>query len=156
MRLTRAKTTRQFTHVGYKKLIKSFTAPRANEFSIKHYDQIIIRPNQDQFLDDEKFANPQPTEKFFIRKPYIFTLSSMDRKHDHIISKALIDFQAYESFYDKFEIFSLTFHFLTPKDGDLHCSRDIMLRTKQTHTYFYYRLIQNHSNLHTPSRQPHH
>ena len=31
-----------------------------------------------------------------------------------------------------------------------------MLRTKQTHTYSYYRFIQNHFQLHTPSRQPHH
>ena len=28
-----------------------------------------------------------------------------------------------------------------------------MLRTKQTHTYTYYRLIQNHFELHPPSRQ---
>ena len=80
----------------------------------------------------------------------------MDKKHDHIISEALVDIQAYESFYDKFETFSLTFNFLTPKERDLHCSYDIMLRTKQTHTYTYYRFIQNHFNLHTPSRQPHH
>ena len=31
-----------------------------------------------------------------------------------------------------------------------------MLRSKQTHTYTYYRFIQNHFLLHTPSRQPHH
>ena len=31
-----------------------------------------------------------------------------------------------------------------------------MLRTKKTHTYTYYRFIQNHFDLHTPSRQPHH
>ena len=31
-----------------------------------------------------------------------------------------------------------------------------MLRTKQTHTYTYYRFIQNHFNLHRSSRQPHH
>ena len=31
-----------------------------------------------------------------------------------------------------------------------------MLRTKQTHTNTYYRFIQNHFDLHTPSRQPHH
>ena len=52
--------------------------------------------------------------------------------------------------------FSLIFHFLTPKERDLHCSHDIMLRTKQTHTYTYYRFIQNHFDLRTPSRQPHH
>ena len=38
----------------------------------------------------------------------------------------------------------------------MHCSHDIMLRTKQTHTYTYHRFIQNHFDLHTPSRQPHH
>ena len=75
-----------------------------------------IRPNQFQFLGDDKFTNPQLTEKFFIQTPYIFTLSSLDKKHDHIISEALIDIQACESFYDKFESFSLIFHFLIPKD----------------------------------------
>ena len=73
-----------------------------------------------------------------------------------MISEALIDIQAYETFYDKLQTFSLTFHFLTPKQRTLHCSHGIMLRTKQTHTYTYYRFIQNHFNLHTPSRQPHH
>ena len=54
------------------------------------------------------------------------------------------------------ELFSLIFHFLTPKERDLHCSHDIMLRIKQTHTYTYYKFIRNHFNLHTSSRQPHH
>ena len=134
-RLTTALTPRQFTHVGYKKLLKIFTERRANDYSIEYYDHNIIRPNQDQFLDEDKSANPQLTENLFIRTPYIFTLSSLDNKHDHIISEALIDIQAYESLYDKFETFSLTFHFLTPKERDLHCSHDIMLRAKQTHTY---------------------
>ena len=156
VRLTTALTTQQFTHTRYKKLLKIFTTPRANEYSIEYYDHNIIRPKQDHLLDDDKFANPQLTEKFSIRTPYIFTLRSMDKKLDHIISEAIIDIQAYESFYDKFEIFSLTFHFLTSKERDLHCSYDIKLRTKQTHTYIYYRFIQNHFNLHTPSRQPHH
>ena len=155
-RLTTALTPRQFTHVGYKKLLKTFTAPLANDFSIEYYDHNIIRPNQDQFLDDDTFANPQLTEKFFIQTPYIITLSSIDKKHDHIISEAVIDIQVYESFYDKFQTFSLTFHFLNPKERDLHCSHDIMLQTKQTHTYTFYRFIRNHFNLHTPSRQPHH
>ena len=68
-------------------------------------------------------------------------------------SESLADIQAYESFYDKFQLFSLTFHFLSPQERNLHCSHDIMLRTKQTHTYTYYRFIQNHFDLHTPSRQ---
>ena len=46
-RLTTALTTPQFTNVGYKKLLKTFTAPRANDFSIECYDHNIIRSNQD-------------------------------------------------------------------------------------------------------------
>ena len=155
-RLTATLTPRQFTYIGYKKSLKTFTAPRANEFSIAYYDHNIIRFNQDQFLDDDRFGNPQLTEKFFIKTSYVFTLNIFDRKYDHIISEALTDNQAYESFKEKFLLFSLTFHFLAPHERDLHCSHDIMLRTKQTHTYTYYRFIQNHFDLHTPSRQPHH
>ena len=155
-RLNATLTTRQFTYVGYKKLLKTFTAPRANEFTIEYYDHNIIRTNQDQFLDEDRFANPQLTEKFFIKTSYVFTLNVFDRKYDRIISEALNDIQAYESFTDKFQLFSLTFHFLAPHERDLHCSHDIMLRTKQTHTYTYYRFVQNHFDVHTPSRQPHH
>ena len=155
-RLTTPLTPRQFTYIGYKKSLKTYTAPRANEYTLEYYDHNIIRTNQDQFLDDDRFANPQITEKFFIKTPYVFTLNIFDRKFDHIISEALTDTQAYESFKERFQIFSLTFHFLAPHERDLHCSHDIMLRTKQTHTYTYYRFIQNHFDLHTPSRQPHH
>ena len=155
-RLTTPLTARQFTYVGYKKSLKIHTAPRANEYTLEYYDHNIIRANQDQFLDDDRFANPQITEKFFIKTLYVFTLNIFDRKFDHIISEALTNTQAYESFKERFQIFSLTFHFLAPHERDLHCSHDIMLRTKQTHTYSYYRFIQNHFDLHTPSRQPHH
>ena len=65
-KLTIALTPRQFTYVGYKKLLKTFTAPRANDYSIENYDHNIIRSNQDQFLDDDKLANPQITEKFLL------------------------------------------------------------------------------------------
>ena len=142
--------------IGYKKLLKTFTAPRANEFAIEYYDHNIIRPNQDQFLDEDRFANPQLTEKFFIKTSYVFTLNIFDRKNDHIISESLADIQAYESFYDKFQLFSLNFHFPSPQERNLHCSHNIMLRTKQTHTYTYYRFTQNHFDLHTPSGQLHH
>ena len=64
-KLTTSFTPRQFTYVGYKKLLKTITAPRANDFSIEYYDPNIIRPNQDQFLDEDRFANPQLTEIFF-------------------------------------------------------------------------------------------
>ena len=160
-RLTTALTPRQLTYVGFKKLLKSFTAPRANNFTIEYYDHNIIRLNHNQFLDDDRFASPQLTEKIFIKTPYLFLLNIFDKKNNHILSEALIDTQAYQSFQEKFQLFTLTFHFLTPQDcsadtTDLHCSHDIMLRTKQTHTYTYYRFIQNHFDLHTPSRQPHH
>ena len=154
-RLTTTLTPRQFTYVGYKKLLKTFTAPRANDFAIEYYDHNINLPNQNLFLDEDRFANPQLTEKFLNKTSYVFTPNIFDRKHDHIISKSLVDIQAYESFYDKFQLFLLTFHFLSPRERDLHCSHDIMLRTKQTHPYTYYRFIQNHFDLHTPSRQPH-
>ena len=98
-RLTTPLTPRQFTYTGYKKSLKTYTAPRANEYTLEYYDHNIIRANQDQFLDDDRFE---------------------------------------------------------ADERDLHCSHDIMLRTKQTHTYTYYRFIQNHFDLHTPSRQPHH
>ena len=110
-RLTTTLTPRQFTYVGYKKLLKTFTAPRAKEFTIEYYDHNIIRPIQDQFLDEDRFANPQLTEKFFIKTSYVFTLNVFDRKYYHIISESLADIQAYESFHDKFQLFSLTFHF---------------------------------------------
>ena len=147
--LTTPLTHRQFTYIGYKKSPKTYTAPRANEFTLEYYDHNIIRSNQDQILDDDRFANPQLTEKFFIKTSYVFTLNIFDRKLDrkleyidHIISEALTDMQAYESFKEKFQLFSLTFHFLAPHERDLHCSHDIMLRTKQTHTYTYsYKII---------------
>ena len=86
----------------YKNLLKTFTAPRANDYSIEYYDHNIIRSNQDQFLDDDQFANPQITENFFIKTSYLFTLNILDKKHDHIISEALSNIQAYEPFHEKF------------------------------------------------------
>ena len=63
-RLTTALTPRQLTYVGFEKLLKTFTAPRANNFTIEYYNHNIISPNQDQFLDDDRFANPQLAENF--------------------------------------------------------------------------------------------
>ena len=66
-RLTTALTPRQFLYVGFKNLHKSFTAPRANDFTIEYYDHNIIHPNQDHFLDDDRFANPQLTKNFSLK-----------------------------------------------------------------------------------------
>ena len=78
-RLTTSLTPRQLTYVGYKKLLKTFTAPRVYDFSIEYYDHNIIRPNHDQFLDEDRFAKPQLTKKIFIKTPYVFTLNIFDK-----------------------------------------------------------------------------
>ena len=154
--LTTALTPNQLTQIGYKQSLIRFTAPKTNEFSIDHYDHNIIRPNEDIFLNDVQFANPQLTEKFFIKTPYVFTLNTLDKKYDHVISTALRGIQASDLYFNKLKHFSLTFQFLTPKERDLHCSHDVMLRTKQTHTYAYYKFIQHHYTQSTPTRQIHH
>ena len=155
-RLTTSLTPRQFTYVGYKNLLKTFTAHRANDYSIEYYDHNIIQPNHDQFLDEDRFANPQLTEKYFIKTPYLFTLSVFDKKHDHINSEALVDIQAYERFYDKFQLFLLTFHFVSSQERDFHCSHDIMLALNKrtlTHIIVLYKTTliytHHHDNLNT-------
>ena len=52
-------------HVGIKKITKNCHRTCADKYSIDYYDHNIIKPNQDQFLDDDQFANPQLTEIFF-------------------------------------------------------------------------------------------
>ena len=118
--LTTALTPKQFTQIRYKQSLIRLTAPKTNEYSIDHYDHHIIRPNEDTFLNHDEFANPQLTEKFFIKTLYVFTLNTLDKKYDHVISAAIRDIQDYDSYFIKFNIFSLTFHFLTPKERDLH------------------------------------
>ena len=80
----------------------------------------------------------------------------MNKKYDHIISTALRDTNAYDSYLNKFNHFSSTFSFLTTKKRNLHCSHQISLRTKQTHTYTYYKFIQHHYTTNTPPRNPQH
>ena len=48
-RLTTTLTPLHLTYVGFKKLLKTFTAPRASDFTIKYYDHNIIGPNQINF-----------------------------------------------------------------------------------------------------------
>ena len=67
--LTTALTPKQFTRIGYRQSLIKFTAPKSNEYSIGYYDHNIIRHNEDIFLNDDQFANPQLTEKFFIKTP---------------------------------------------------------------------------------------
>ena len=114
-------STQSKTQIGYKQSLIKFTAPKTNKYSIDHYNRHIIRPNEDFFLNDNKFANPQLTEKFFIKTLYVFTLNTLDKKKDHVISTALRDIRAYDSYFNhKFNHFSLTFRFLTPKERHLH------------------------------------
>ena len=80
----------------------------------------------------------------------------MNKKYDNDISTALRDTKAYTSDFNKFNHFSLTFNFLTPKERDLNCSHQIMIRIKQTHTYTYYKFFQHHYTTNTPSRNPQH
>ena len=133
-------------------ITKQIHRPKSNQYSIDYYDHNIIRPNEDIFLNNDPFANPQLTEKFFIKTPYIFTLNILNKK----ISAAIRDIQAYDSYFNKFNNFSLTFRFLTPKERDLYCSHAVMLRTQQVHAYTYYQFIQRHYTLNTPARQLHH
>ena len=154
--LTTALTTKQLTQIGYKQSLIRFTLLKTNEYFIAHYDHHIQRSNEDTFLNDDKFANQQLTEKFFIKSPYVFTLYTLDKKYDHVISAALRDIQEYVSYFNKFNNFSLTFHFLTPKECDLHWSHEIMLRAKQAHAYTNNKFIQYHYTHNTPARQIHH
>ena len=155
-RLTTTLTPKQFTQVGYRQSLIKITAPKANDYSIDYYDHNIIRPNEDNFLKNDPFANPQLTEKLFPKTPYTLTLNILNKKYDTVISAALRDFHAYDSYFNKFNRFSQTLHFHTTKERDLHCSHDVMLRTKQTHTHTYYQFIQHHYTLITPEQQRHH
>ena len=71
-RLTTSLSSRQFAYIGFKKLLKTFIASRANEHSIENYDYNIIRSNQDHFLNDDQFANPQLTDKIFHQNHLLF------------------------------------------------------------------------------------
>ena len=111
---------------------------------------------EDTFLEDDTKTNPQIAEIFFIKSQYVFAINCMNKKFDNVISTALRGTKAYDSYINKFNHFSIIFNFLTPKQRDLHCSHQIMLRTKQTHTYIYYKFIQHHYTSNTPSRNPQH
>ena len=127
------------TQIGCQQSLIRLTAPKANQYSIDHFDHHIIGANEDIFLDTDGNANPQLSKKLFIKIQYVFTIKSLNKKYDHVISAALRDIQAHDSYFNKFKKLSLTFHFLTHKKRDLHCSHDVMLRTKQTQTYTNYK-----------------
>ena len=124
--LTTALTPNQFTQIGFRESLIKITAPKANNYSIDYYDHNIIRPNENICLLDAPYSSPQLAEKLFIKTTYNFTLNILNKKNDKVISAALRNTNAYESYFNIFKHFSLTFHFLTPKGRDLHCSHKFM------------------------------
>ena len=106
--------------------------------------------------EDDPNTNPQLTEFFFIGSEYIFHLDSTNRKFGNIIARALTNTKAYEPFFSKFNLFALTFHFLTPKEREINCSHEIMFQTKITHTYTYYKFKQKHYITNIPDSNPQH
>ena len=144
---------KQFTAIGLTQALNRFVAPKANRFSINHYDHAIARYMEDTFLKNVTNTSPQKTEKFFIKSQYVIVINCMKKKYDNVISTGLCEINFY---FEKFNFFSLLFNFLTSKELDLHCSHQIMLRTKQTHTYTNYKIIQHHYTSYTKSRNPQH
>ena len=94
--------------------------------------------------------------EIFIKSKYVINMDSSNTKCDTIIPDALKNTEADESYINKFNHYALTFHFLTPKERDLHCSHENILRKNLTHTYYYYKFIQNHYTINAPSRNPQH
>ena len=111
---------------------------------------------QDSLYDDDPNINSQLTEKIFVKPEYIFHLDSTNKKFDHIIDHALTNIEAYETFFNKFNQFALTFNFLTPNERDIRCSHEVMLKMNLTHTYTYYKSIQRHFIHSCSTRNPHH
>ena len=154
--LTAALHEKQFTTIGLTQTLNRFITQKANRFSINHYDHAIARYMENTFLGDDTNANPQLTENFFLISLYVFVINCMNKKFDHIFFTELRDTKTSDPYFNKFNHFSLNFIFLSPKERDLHCSHQLKLRTKQTHTYTYYKFIQHHYTTNTPSQNPQH
>ena len=154
--LTTALHEKQFTAIGLTQILNRFIAQKANQFSINHYDHAIARYMEGTFLEDDTNANPHLTEKIFIKSQYVFVINCMNKNLIKFISTAHRDTKAYDRYFNKFNSFSQTFNFLTPKERDLYCSHRIMLSKKQTHPFTFYKFIQHHYTTNTPSRNPQH
>ena len=79
--------------------------------------------------DTDPNINPQVIKNFH--------LDSRNKNFDRIIDHALTNTKAYEPFFNKFDYFALLFNFLTPKERDIHCMHEVMLKKKLTHIYTY-------------------
>ena len=79
----------------------------------------------------------------------------MNKKNDHIISAALRDTKAYDSYFSNINHFSLTFSFLTPKECDLQCSHKLcyaqnkLTPTLTINSYNTITLLIHHHETHT-------
>ena len=116
---------------------------------------MITQCNIPQMKTTLVLIHNQP-KKLFIKPEYLFQIDSTNKKFDNIIATAVKNTKACLSYFNNFNHFALTILFLTPKERELHCSHEVMLRTKITHTYTYYKSIQHHYTSNTPTRNPHH
>ena len=103
--LTTALTPNQFTQIGCRESLTKFTAPKANDYSIDYYDHNIIRPNEDICLKNDPYTIHRLTKKIFFKTSYTFTLNILSKKEDEVISPALRNINAYESYFNKFNLF---------------------------------------------------
>ena len=67
------------TQIGCQQSLIRLTAPKANQYSIDHFDHHIIGANEDIFLDTDGNANPQLSKKLFIKVQYVFTIKSLNK-----------------------------------------------------------------------------
>ena len=97
--LTTALHENKFTTIGLTQTRNRFVAQKANRFSINHCDHAIARYMEDTFSEDDENTNPQLTEKFFIKSQNVFVIFCMNENCDNIVSTALSDTKAYDSFF---------------------------------------------------------
>ena len=84
--------------------------------------------------DTDPKVNAQTTEKIFIKSENIFHLDRIKK----IRSSRRPRTQEYKGFwpiFSKLDHFALTFIFLPPKEQEINCSQEVVLKTKLTHTY---------------------
>ena len=60
---------------------------------------------EDTILEEDENTSPQKILKNFIKSQYVFVINSMKKKYDMIISTALRDTKAYDSYFNNFFIF---------------------------------------------------
>ena len=157
--LTAALTLKQFTQIGYRRSLIKFTAPEANDYSIDYYDHNIIRPNEDIFLNNDPFANPQLTEKLFVKIPYTFTLNILNKNTTTSSQQHYVIFMLMIHALTNLTTFQQPFISLTFSPKEMICTvhtKSCYELNKHTHTYTYYKFIRHHHPLNTPARQPHH